>query len=320
MKFKRFLNLILACGLLFSLTGALCACGASSETEGDDAGTVYLVYYSNADANDIIFREYTGISSDYSTYDTVTALFSQMFDAAYNYDGYYSVKPDEVEINDYVLGEDGILTIDFNSGYDSLTNVQEIILRAAVVLTIIQVEGVNAIVFTVDGQAALDASGEEIGEMTADTFVNVLLTEEGMLEQETDLTIYFTNEEGTALVPVTAYFSISSNSTSMEEYILQLLIDGPTVEGVYPTLDDSVEVLSVSTSDRICYVNFSSSFLEQNQTVSDEIMVYSIVNSLCRLSYVSSVQFLVDGESSVVLHSVMDLSQPLSRNWELEEN
>lgn len=317
MKLKKTLNSILAVVLTVCLAAALPAC--SKKSTSDENTNVYLVYYSNAEASDIIYREYSGILVSSSSYDTIKQLFTQMFDVADDYEGYYSAKPDEVEITDYVIDEDGLLTIDFSREYLSLTNVQEIILRAAVVLTVIQVDGVGAVLFTVEGENALDASGSEIGAMTADTFVNVLLTEEGMLTQETDLTIYFTNEDGSALVPVTAHFSISSNNTSMEEYILQLLIAGPSVDGVYRTLADTVEILGVSTTERICYVNFSSSFLEQTQSVSNEIMVYSIVNSLCRLSYVSSVQFLVEGDSNVTLNSVFDLSQPLQRNRELEQ-
>ena len=323
MRLKKAFNLILILSLVLSL-GVLSSCGSTGSGSSDIADTenVYYIYYSNADASDIIYREYTGITASYTRYETISALFYQMFDAADDYEDYYSAKPDSVEILDSVIDEEGILTIDFSSGYNSLTNVQEIILRSAVVLTIIQVDGIEAIVFTVEGEPAVNASGQEIGPMTADTFVSVLVTEDGMLAQEKDLVIYFTDEDGTVLVPVTIHFSSSSNNISMEEYILQNLISGPAedMSGVYATLSDTVEVLSVTTTDHICYVNFSNSFLEQAQTVSDEIMIYSIVNSLCRLTYVSGVQFLVEGESSVTLHSVTDLSQPLSRNRSLEQS
>lgn len=323
MRLKKAFNLILILSLVLSL-GVLSSCGSTGSGSSDIADTenVYYIYYSNADASDITYREYTGITASYTRYETISALFYQMFDAADDYEDYYSAKPDSVEILDSVIDEEGILTIDFSSGYNSLTNVQEIILRSAVVLTIIQVDGIEAIVFTVEGEPAVNASGQEIGPMTADTFVSVLVTEDGMLAQEKDLVIYFTDEDGTFLVPVTIHFSSSSNNISMEEYILQNLISGPAedMSGVYATLSDTVEVLSVTTTDHICYVNFSNSFLEQAQTVSDEIMIYSIVNSLCRLTYVSGVQFLVEGESSVTLHSVTDLSQPLSRNRSLEQS
>ena len=105
----------------------------------------------------------------------------------------------------------------------------------------------------------------------------------------------------------------------MEEYILKQLKDGPTIESTYRTMAPDVEILSVATSDDICYVNFGSNFLEQEQPAGDEILIYSIVNSLCSLDYVSSVQFLVDGRSDVSLHTVIDLSTPFTPNRELEQ-
>ena len=316
-KHRRILNLIFVFILVSSLAGYLCACSAKSET---DAENIYYVYYCNASASDIQYKEYSGISATASAYEKVEGLIYQMVNVPEEYEGCYSVKPDSVEILDIVIDTDAILTLDFSTGYYDLTNVQEILMRAAIVLTLIQIDGVDAIVFTVEGEPALDAFGDEIGTMSSDTFVGILLTDEGMLTQESDLTIYFTNEEGNVLVPSTVTFSSTSNNLSMEEYILQCLIAGPTKSGLYKTLDSTVEVLSVSTTDNICYVNFSASFTEQDQSVSDEIMIYSIVNSLCRLSYISGVQFLIEGDSTVTLHSVTDLSRPLQRNRDLEQN
>ena len=104
---------------------------------------------------------------------------------------------------------------------------------------------------------------------------------------------------------------------SLEEYIIRKLIEGPDDTDGYPTLDPSVELISVMTTDNTCYVNFSAGFLEQNQMVSDDIMIYSIVNSLTDLAYISNVQFLVEGESDIMLHKTFDLSKPLYRNYEL---
>ena len=314
---RRILNLILAFALICPLLLSLCSCSKESDFAAQE---VYYVYYCNASASDIQYKEYSGISATASAYDKVEALLYQMENVPEEYEGCYSVKPDGVEILDKVIDQDYVLTIDFSSGYSDLTNVQEILMRAAIVLTLIQIDGVDAIIFTVEGEPALDAFGDEIGTMSSDTFVGILLTDEGMLTQESDLTIYFTDEEGSVLIPSTVTFSSTSNNLSMEEYILQCLIEGPSESGMYKTLDSTVEVLSVSTTDNICYVNFSASFTEQEQSVSDEIMVYSIVNSLCRLSYISSVQFLVEGDSTVMLHSVTDLSRPLSRNRDLEQS
>ena len=98
----------------------------------------------------------------------------------------------------------------------------------------------------------------------------------------------------------------------MEEYILSMLMAGPGEGKTGRTIAPNVTLNNAVTTDHVCYVNFGSDFLDQEQPVSDEIMIYSIVNSLCQLPYVYSVKFIIDGEPIVTLHNSMDLSNPLT--------
>ena len=316
MKKHKILTFILLC-----LTAALTAGMLSSCTlQEDDENLGYMVYYVNSARDDIIYRHVriaddTTVSPD----NLINFLLDQMFhNTEIAEEKYLSAKPDDVEIEHFNL-TDNILTFDFNAAYRDLTNVEEILLRASLVLTMIQVPSVFQVVFTVEGKPLTDSTGKEIGAMNASNFVNILLTEEGMLKQETDLTIFFTNEDGSRLIPAPYHFTISNSNSSMEEYILQQIKEGPEVENTYRTMDENVDILSVVTSDDVCYVNLGSNFLDQEQPVSDDILIYSIVNSLCSLDYVSSVQFLIDGSSDVIFHTVLDFSTPFTPKKELEQ-
>jgi len=297
--------------LIFFISILLCACDNQKE-EGK-----YMVYYSNGSADDIIYKEmYIKDYESMEAVNLVNELLKYMYDDESIPEKYYSAKPADVLLNS-VSVKDGQVTLDFSKEYYSMTNVREIILRASTVLTLIQVESINGVNFTIEGVPLTNSYGEPIGTMTRDKFVNVLLNEDGMLKQETEVSIFFADETGTALIPITYVFTIDNSNLSMEEYILQKLVEGPEPGVAYRTLSKDVELISVVTTDRICYVNFGNNFLEQNQNVSDEIMIYSIVNSLCELPYVSSVQFLVNGESNITLHKTFDLSKPLVRNLDL---
>ncbi len=298
------------------LMGMLSSC---AQNDGEDQEG-YLVYYVNAARDDIIYRP-VKVNEDGSipTLELISFLLDQMFhNTDLTQEHFFSAKPDKVEINNYNL-TDTTLTFDFNEEYRNQTNVEEILLRASLVLTMIQVPNVTQVFFTVNGEPLTDSTGKEIGAMSASNFVNILLSEEGMLKQETDLTIYFTDETGTKLIPSQYHFTISNSNSSMEEYILQQIKAGPEIENTYRTMAPDVDILSVVTSDDVCYVNLGSNFLEQEQPVGDEILIYSIVNSLCKLDYVKSVQFLIDGSADVVLHTMIDLSTPFTPNKELEQ-
>ena len=307
---NRILLLVTLCAMLFA---SLSGCGKSAGVPED----TFLVYYCNRDADDLVYqdREIKDASS-LEQVDLVQKLLDTMFIEDPEETTYYSVKPKAVNLNGIII-KDGVVTLDFDSNYLKMSNVREILLRASVVLTLIQVKGIDGVAFTVEGEAITDAKGNAIGIMTRDQFVNVLLNEEGMLKQETDLRVYFADENNEKLIPVIYRFTIDNSNSSLEEYILSKLIEGPEKGIANPTLTKGVKVISVATTEYICYVNFDSSFLEQNQTVSDELMIYSIVNSLCELPYVNGVQILVDGESEITLHKTMDLSQILRRKTDL---
>ncbi len=305
---KRILSLFL---ILICVT--ICAsCGKSTDPALDP--DTFMVYYTNQAADDIQFKEERIENAEnMEQVELIQQLLDMMFTQNEEDTKYYTVKPDTVELEGLIV-KDGLVTLDFNSAYLRMTNVREIIFRASVVLTLIQVPNVTGVAFTVDSAPITNSNGDNIGTMTADTFVNVLLTEEGMLKQETNLTIYFADEDGEKLVPVEYRFTIDNTNSSMEEYILSRLMEGPAKGEAGRTIAPGLTLISVVTTDHICYVNFGKEFLNQEQPVSDELMIYSIVNSLCQLTYVHSVYFMVDGATDVVLHGSMDLSSPIVRD------
>lgn len=313
---KKLISFIVTLSVMATVAGCISGCSEKSSEKQ------YMIYYANISADDVIHRDYDMPGDDKKdSYEKVSELMHQMYEVDLSDEGFFSSKPANVTINDFVIDENGLITIDFSPEYLELSNVSEIILRAALVLTVIQVDGIIGAEITVEGDSIRYSTGAAIGVMTADDFVNILLNENGMLKQETDVVLFFANETGEKLVPVTYHLVITNNSSSIEEYILSQLIAGPAPEsGAFPTLAADVELLSVTTAEKTCYVNFSESFLEQEQPVSDELLIFSIVNSLCRLRYVNSVQFLIDGEVVETMHKITDISKPLSRNRSLEES
>lgn len=78
--------------------------------------------------------------------------------------------------------------------------------------------------------------------------------------------------------------------------MLEELIAGPKVDGLYPSINPATKIISVMTKDGICYVNLDENFLTVEGNVSTDVSVYSIVNSLVELSNINKVQILINGE------------------------
>ncbi len=107
------------------------------------------------------------------------------------------------------------------------------------------------------------------------------------------------------------------SNISLEKLVVEQLVKGPLMEGAYPTINPSTKIISVSVKDGICYVNLGSDFLSQPNSVSAEVTIYSITNSLVELSNVNKVQISIGGETNVTYREKIDLNNLFERNLDL---
>ena len=83
-----------------------------------------------------------------------------------------------------------------------------------------------------------------------------------------------------------------------------------------PCLSGDTKLISVSTQNGCCYLNFTDTFL-QDAIVRPEIAVYSIVNSLTEIQGIDSVLISVNGATPDAAFDGVDLTKPLYRNMNL---
>lgn len=129
-------------------------------------------------------------------------------------------------------------------------------MRAGLVRTFVQVPEVERVTLLIDGDPLKDSKGREIGTMTADSFLENSGREIYQYQYAT-LTLYFANEAGDHLVKETRRVPYSTN-IPLERVVVEQLMKGPKEDGHYAVLPDTMNVLSVTTSDRIAYVNLTN--------------------------------------------------------------
>ena len=221
---------------------------------------------------------------------------------------YTSVFPQKVEVDSCELAGN-ILYLDFNEEYLKIDPLEEKLVRAAIVQSLLQIDGIFGVQFQVEGQALQDSSGRIIGLMNEDDFVQSTGSSPSSY-QTASLTLYFANEEGDKLTAQTIDVKYNSNIPK-EKLIVEKLMQGPKESGAYPTINPETNLLGVTIKDGICYVNFDGEFLNSAYDVLPEVTIYSIVNSLVEGTSAGKVQITVNGESNVVYMDQVDLSQPL---------
>ena len=285
----------------------LSACAGDEKEPGRES----FIYCLNEDRTGIVEVEYDFSGEDAA--ETAGDILERLREPAEDIE-YLNPIPEEVEVQDYELSG-SILEVDFSREYLDVEPIQEKLMRAAIVQSLVQVDGINGVMFTVDGAALTDSDGLEIGLMNEDDFVENTSSSPSSYQTDT-LTLYFASESGDRLVEQQVDVRYSSN-VSKDKLIVEKLMQGPRGSGAYPVINPDANLLSVTTKDGICYVNFDSSFLTASYDVTPEVTVYSIVNSLAEGTEAMQVQITVNGETNAEYMETVDLSQPLEPDMEL---
>lgn len=191
--------------------------------------------------------------------------------------------------------EGNTVVIDFDKGIYDLDPYKKITTLADVTKCLCSIDNVENVSFTCEGFPLVDSTGNVYGLLTQESFVE----NEGALinaYERAELLLYFANEDGQKLVETRESLVYSSN-ISMDRLVVDKIISGPKSSGAYPTIDPSTVINAVTTQDGVCYVDLGAQFLNKTTNVSDEVMIYSIVNSLTALNGINKVQILIDGQS-----------------------
>ena len=157
-----------------------------------------------------------------------------------------------------------------------------------------------------------DVNGKMVGTMYAESFVENPGEQINTI-QNTNLTLYFSNQAGDGLVKETRRVHYSSN-ISLEKLIMEQLLEGPESKNARSAIPSGTKLMSVSLVDGVCYVSFDENFKNQDYSVNEAIVIYSIVDSLSELSSISKVQISVNGDTSGVYRDSFKLADMYDRN------
>ena len=305
-RMKR-IGILCGCILLFAMF-----CSACGREEQSYDGKVYQIYYVNNEETKTLAREYVSATEDAGK--LLGELFAQL-----------GKIPDKLEYEaplssgfgllGYTL-DNGQLTLNFDEHYKEMDTTKEVLMRAAIVRTVMQIPEISYVSFTVQGEMLLDSTGTAIGTMSKDTFIDNAGNEINAYEK-VNLRLYFANEDGTALVEENRRNVVYSSNISLDKLVVEKLVEGPASEEVYPTVNPETKIVSVTTKDGICYVNLNEDFLNQPYNVSAEVTVYSITNSLVELSNVNKVQITINGETNISYREKFNLNNVFERNLDM---
>lgn len=307
MKTKR---AVFLCLLLCLAVAGLAGCGKKSDGDRE-----YQVYYLNKESTKIVPRSYE-VTADESDREAVIQELIQQLSSDSGDAEYKQPISSDIKELEYTL-EESLLTLYFSNEYGSMDRVEEVLTRAAIVRTMMQADGVDYLSFYVGNAPLSDKSGNPVGVMTNDSFVENPGEQINSIESAV-LTLYFSNKKGKELVQETRNVHYSSN-ISMEKLVMEHLLEGPKSGRAVPAIPEGTKLMNVSVLDGVCYVSLDGSFLNQNYNVEEPVVIYSIVNSLSELPNISKVQISVKGDTSIVYRDEYPLDKLYERNLDYVE-
>lgn len=308
------LILLLVCTLLIT------ACTSQKEESTEQSelkNNQIYVYCVNSDKTGVVQNIYS-LDEDKDLSQNVSEIINYL-SRIETTEEYQTPIPDGIEYIDSDLkSHHGWLEVSFSIVYDSVDADSLLFFKTCVVETLLQIEGVEVVSLSLTDLASADVETATVTEnFNQDSFTLSFGNANGY-KQSGAIVIYFANESGEALKEYRKTVEISNNM-SLARIVVEALIEGPEEEGYQATIPDKTTIRNISVKDGICYVDFSDEFYNTENPLKNDIIVYSIVNSLAELPTVSKVQFLKNGEKQQFFRETMPFDGIFERNLDLIE-
>lgn len=311
MKGKKVLCILCTVILVFGMTG----CGEKT----DKQLMSYQVFYINSDGSGLTGKTYQLKDAKQDLVSVIKELIIRL--QTPQEESLKSPIDEGIQVVDYQIKENQ-LSVYFSAGYNNKSGLDEILSRAAIVKTLCQIQEIEYVEFYVEDQPLM-LSGNAVGLMSQESFVDELNPQDQKQSKETVL--YFANKQGNRLKKITTDITYNAVEPIARLLVEQLIAGVSSIQNIDETklqsaVPSKTTLNNLTIRDNICYLDLSRDFEQQDPNVSSEVIVYSIVDTLCELPEVTKVQFSVDGEQKEKYGDLEDFNKPLERNLDLLEN
>ncbi len=237
----------------------------------------------------------------YQGEETVPALMDALLAGPGADTGLIPFAPAGTELLDW-SAEDRVVQVELSAPYAALEGMDRTLADYCVALTLTQCSGVDGVRITVEGQpqGRVLRAGDAVFSGAEEEPVEV------------PATLYFPMASGGGLGYEVRTFRLTEDETPAKA-VLEALVAGPeNGNALVPLLPAELTVYAAWMDGGVCSVNVSSALLDEMPETAEEreLVIESVVETLCSLDGVERVQILVEGES-VDRYGEIDLSGPL---------
>ena len=289
---KRYGAMLLAAALL-----ALSACAPRTGGTDGDGPLLWFAVPAERQSRDVTAA--VG-SAPYEGDENVPALLDALLAGPPQDSGLVSLIPPDTGVESLSV-EGRVARVALSAPYAGLDGVNRTLADYCIALTLCQLPGVDGV----------ELSAGTAGETRLLRPGDVIFS--GAEEEPVDVpaSLYFRRAGSASLGSELRVFRLTEEETPAKA-VLEALAAGPQDEGLEALLPQDLAVLDAWVDNGVCYADLSSTLLDAvpESPQEQELVISSIVDTLCSLDKVEQVQLLVEGET-LTAYGGLDLSGPL---------
>lgn len=226
----------------------------------------------------------------YEGEETVPALMTALLDGPPVESGLVRAVPVGTQLLDWsVAGR--VAHVELSDSYADLTGLDLTLADYSIVLTLTQIDGVDGVRIVVNGATAAFRDRQVL--YAGDVIFS------GAEEEPVEVyaALYFLREDTGNLGFELREFRLTEDEPPAQA-VLEALAAGPQEDGLSALLPEGTAVRSALVDSGLCHADFSAELLSviPDDPERQELVLSSIVESLCSLEQVEQVQLLVEGE------------------------
>lgn len=282
MRIRRALSVLLALGVLLF----------SGCTAGDDLTEVRIAYRA-ASMNGESAIAYQTRRVNASDGERLCSLVLQLAMTEPEDEELTSAIPKRTAVRSVEITEDGVVAVDLSEEYAALEGIGRTLADACVTLTLcalgtVRGTAVRGVTITVEGE----------GDGAVLTPDDLVWRSDRLRLRDHSFRVWFPNRSGERLES-DLFIRTLSDEDQPAEAIVSILMDGRRSNGsVSRVVSEDTVLYWLTIRSRVCTLNFNEHFLDgEPWENAGDLVVYAFVNSLCELSYIDRVQFLIEGEA-----------------------
>ena len=239
-------------------------------------------------------------SVPYTGTESVPALLTALLSGPPQDSGLVSLMPQGTGVTRLSM-ENRTAFVELSGGYAELSGIDRTIADYCVTLTLSQLPGVDRVELS-----AGNADGARVLR-TGDVILS------GAEEEPVDVpaSLYFRRTGSETLDFELRVFRLTEDETPARA-VLEALAAGPQDEGLAALLPQELTVRAAWVDDGVCYADVSDALLAAmpESRSEQELVISSVVETLCSMDKVDQVQLLVEGEP-LTAYGALELSGPL---------